>query len=402
LSFVEQLSAIVSFHGVNAMHRASISLGVVVALAVAVAFGQQPLPARKAAPPNEAPARSAIQNAPPARAPVANQAPAAQPTQGQPIDRVRAPATQPTERTRPAESQAADRGDRGARAQVEVRKPSPEQEGIEKALRDYAEAFNKKDAKALAAHWAPEGVYINRETGERIAGREAILQDFTELLKEQAAKRLSINLNDVRLVKPDVAIADGRALLSVAGDGGPTETAFTSVFVKQDDQWLIDSVHETQSPTPSTPRAALADLEWMVGAWVDDSDEATVTTSVRWSPHEAFLIRSFRVQMQEDDELREGTQVIGWDPKNKQIRSWTFDSDGSFGEGTWSKNGDEWLVRMSHTLPDGRMASGTQVISRVDNDSVTVQSIGSEIEGEPAPTAEPVKVIRVRDQAAQN
>ncbi len=384
------------------MHRASISLGLVIALAVAVAVGQQPVPERKAAPPNVAPAKSAIQNTAPARAPVANQRPRRSGPKANQLTASCAAETQPAERTRPAESNASDRSDRGAPTQVEVRKPSPEQEGIEKAIRDYSEAFNKKDAKALAAHWAPEGVYTNRETGERITGREAIEQNFSEILKESAAKRLSVALNDVRLVKPDVAIADGRALLSVAGNGGPTETAFTSVFVKQNDQWLIDSVHETQSPTPSTPRAALAELEWMVGAWVDDSDEATVTTSVRWSPHEAFLIRSFRVQMQEDDELREGTQVIGWDPKNKQIRSWTFDSDGSFGEGTWSKNGDEWMVRMSHTLADGRVASGTQVISRIDNDSVTVQSIGSEVEGEPTPTAEPVKVIRVRDQAAQN
>ena len=31
------------------------------------------------------------------------------------------------------------------------------------------------------------------------------------------------------------------------------------------------------------------------------------------------------------------TQRIGWDPAAKQIRSWEFDSEGGFGEGTWGE-----------------------------------------------------------------
>jgi uncharacterized protein (TIGR02246 family) len=373
----------------------------VIALAVVVAVAQQPPAARQAAPAANSPAKAAIQNTVPPRSPVANQAPAPQRTGVQRVDRARSAENQPIERARPAKTDATVRAEREP-ARVEARKPSPEQDEIEKTARAYADAFNNKDAKTLASLWAPEGVYTNRETGERTAGREAIQTQFAEILKEPSAKRLSVALNDMRLIKPDVAIADGRATVTVAGEEGTKSTAFSAVFVKHGDQWLLDSVHETQAPIPPSPRAALAELEWLVGAWIDDSDDANVATSVRWSPHEAFLIRSFRVQLPDDDEPREGTQVIGWDARNKQIRSWTFDSDGSFGEGTWSKNGDDWLVRMSHTLADGRVASGTQVVSRIDNDNLTVQSIGSEVEGEPTPTAEPVKVIRVREQAAQN
>jgi uncharacterized protein (TIGR02246 family) len=399
---VERLVATNSSHGVKAMHRATVSFALVVALAVVVAVAQQPPVTRQAAPAANPPAKAAIQNTVPPRSPVTNQAPAPQRTEAPRVDRVLPADGQPAARTRPAETEPADRADRREPARVEARKPSPEQDEIEKTARAYADAFNNRDAKTLASLWAPEGVYTNRETGERTAGRESIQSQFAEILKEPSAKRLSVALNDVRLIKSDVAIADGRALVTVADEAGTKSTAFSAVFVKQGDQWLLDSVHETQAPTPPTPRAALAELEWLVGAWIDDSDDANVATSVRWSPHEAFLIRSFRVQLPDDDEPREGTQVIGWDPRNKQIRSWTFDSDGSFGEGTWSKNGDDWLVRMSHTLADGRVASGTQVISRVDSDNLTVQSIGSEVEGEPTPTADPVKVTRVREQAAQN
>jgi hypothetical protein len=41
------------------------------------------------------------------------------------------------------------------------------------------------------------------------------------------------------------------------------------------------------------------------------------------------------------------------------------------------------------------------VISRVDNNTVTVHSIGSEVDGEPVPAGEPVTVRRVGEQAAQ-
>jgi hypothetical protein len=97
----------------------------------------------------------------------------------------------------------------------------------------------------------------------------------------------------------------------------------------------------------------------------------------------------------------EGTQIIGWDPRAKQIRSWTFNSDGSFGEGLWSRNQDEWLVRTSQTLPDGRAATATQVIQRLDNDAVTVQTIGKEVDGVLEPASDPVTVARVAEEPAE-
>ena len=34
-----------------------------------------------------------------------------------------------------------------------------------------------------------------------------------------------------------------------------------------------------------------------------------------------------------------GTEVIGWDPTSRSIRSWVFDSDGSFGQAVWTRRG---------------------------------------------------------------
>ena len=65
----------------------------------------------------------------------------------------------------------------------------------------------------------------------------------------------------------------------------------------------------------------------------------------------------------------EGTQVIGWDPAAGTIRSWMFDSDGGFGEGTWSKKGNRWLIKFKQVLPDGRKASATNIYTIIDHDT---------------------------------
>jgi hypothetical protein len=102
-----------------------------------------------------------------------------------------------------------------------------------------------------------------------------------------------------------------------------------------------------------------------------------------------------------DGEVREGTQVVGFDPRSVEIRSWTFQSDGGFGDATWSRSGDDWLVKSSQTLPDGRAASGTFVYSRVSDDEMTVRLIGHEIEGEPQPSGEAITIKRVVEEVEE-
>jgi hypothetical protein len=201
----------------------------------------------------------------------------------------------------------------------------------------------------------------------------------------------------VRLIKPDVASVEGQTTL-VTTDAEPVESVFSAILVHQDGKWVIESAEESPLPRPATPEDALSDLEWLVGHWVDDGEDARVDTSIQWSQDRAFLLRSFVVQTAEGATQR-GTQVIGWDPRSQEIRSWTFNSDGSFSDATWSKNGEDWLIKSSQTLADGQAASGTYVLTRVNDDSISLQLIGHEIEGQPQPSGEPVTVTRVADDA---
>jgi hypothetical protein len=209
---------------------------------------------------------------------------------------------------------------------------------------------------------------------------------------------LSGHVEGVRSLGDGIAMVDGTSITVTPGSD-PSASTYSAVFKRVDGKWLLDSVHESPLPTPESPREALEPVAWLVGRWRDQGDGASVNTDARWSRGESFIVRTYSAE-REDGPAFEGTQIIGWDPRAKQIRSWTFNSDGSFGEGLWSRNQEEWLVRTSQTLPDGRAATATQVIQRIDDDTATVQTIGKEIEGVLEPASEPVTTVRVADEPA--
>jgi hypothetical protein len=220
--------------------------------------------------------------------------------------------------------------------------------------------------------------------------------DFAGFFKENSKARLSGQVTNVRSVTPDVTSVEGSATV-VFSDAEPSQTVYTAVFVRNGEEWLIDSVHETDVPTPQSPADALKDLEFLIGRWVDASDDVRVETTVAGLRQKHFSCDRFpfKVPMAR----KAGTQIIGWDPRAQQIRSWSFDSDGSFGEGIWSKSGEDWLVKSTQTTADGDAASGTYVFSRVDDNTITVKLVGYEVEGEPRPSSDPVRVVRVQAQA---
>lgn len=263
---------------------------------------------------------------------------------------------------------------------------------VRKMFGDYASAFNAKDEQKVASFWTLDSRYLDRQTGERTEGRAAIAADITGAFADRPDDRLVGRVDDVRFIKSDVASVSG-----VVTVGNPIERPesvdFSAILVLENGRWLFDSVEESATPVPATPSDALGRLKWLVGKWEDQSESAMVENVFRWSDNGSFLIRSFASQSAEG-EISRGTQVIGWDPRSLEIRSWTFNSDGSFGDATWSNNGDDWLIKSSQTLAGGDAASGTYVLSKVSKDEVTLKLIGLEIGGEPQPSGPAASLVR--------
>lgn len=161
-----------------------------------------------------------------------------------------------------------------------------------------------------------------------------------------------------------------------------------------DDEEEAEEVQtEEVAEAPATP---LRELEWLVGDWIDEGEDATIKTKCRWTRRRHFLTRTFSIES-EGQVVLEGTQVIAWDPIYQQIRSWMYDSEGGFSEGTWSQDGDHWNVRAVHTLATGERASAINVLTYVDENTIRWKSINREIEGEIQPNIPEVTVVRRTD-----
>ena len=146
------------------------------------------------------------------------------------------------------------------------------------------------------------------------------------------------------------------------------------------------------------PRTIISkELDWLVGEWVDESDEAVVHTTCQWSDNQAFLLRSFRLRVRGKDEMS-GTQRIGWDPRLKQIRSWVFDSDGGFSEGLWTRDGERWVIKTAGVLKDGRSASATNILTRINRDHARWASVDRTLGGEVLADAEEIALVRTPPQ----
>jgi hypothetical protein len=71
-----------------------------------------------------------------------------------------------------------------------------------------------------------------------------------------------------------------------------------------------------------------------------------------------------------------------------------FDSDGGFGEGLWTRKGNAWHIQATGTLPDGSKSSSVNIITRLDDNTFTWQSINRQAAGELLPNVDEVVVAR--------
>ena len=267
-----------------------------------------------------------------------------------------------------------------------------ERAAIEQRAKSYAAAYNAKDLKALVAHWSPEGVYINGASGQRVAGHDALEKDFQAELESRKESRLDIAVESIEFVSPGVALERGTSTIT-RPEGEPIVTSYSAVHVKRDGQWLIDRVSEREVVVPPSHYEQLKQLEWMIGNWADQAGEGVVSTECHWARNNNFIIRSFTVSISGAIDMA-GMQVIGWDPAKKQLRSWTFDSDGGFNHGTWKKSGERWSVQVTATLPDGTLASSTSLLTPLDENSFTWQQVNRVVGGESLPNLAEVVVVR--------
>lgn len=267
-----------------------------------------------------------------------------------------------------------------------------DKKAIQRVVSSYQEAFNQKDAAKLAAEWASDATYINPVTGETAEGKEAIEKLFREKFADNKKRNLTVKIKKIEFPNIDEAIEHG--VMNIAIEDQPEETfAYKAEYVKEDGQWKIQEINEIELQKPSSNAEKLKDLAWLVGKWEDTDDNVEILFDNQWDKYKNFLTQHFQMKIHENEDF-EGKQIIAWDSVKNVIRSWVFDSDGEFGEGTWEKVDKSWQATMHYTLSDGRKASSKNIFTPIDDNNYTFSSIDRVVDGENLPDMNPVTVRR--------
>src|SRR5262245_21761470 len=248
----------------------------------------------------------------------------------------------------------------------------PEKTTVMTIDRAFEAAYAKADSKAIADFFTEDAQYTS-DSGRTFAGRQAIEDSVRAAFAKNHGATLAIAPDSVRVVAPEVLLESGSTTVT-AKDGDTNGALYTAVYVKKDGKWKISQLVETPSPDV-TPHERLAELEWLVGEWedTDKTNDLSVRSQFVWARGGNFLTRNVTVKKAGNVTL-EGWQIIGWDPIEERIRSWTFDGEGGFADGTWTREGDRWLNRETGVSADGSRTSADNTYSKLGADRFTWES----------------------------
>jgi uncharacterized protein (TIGR02246 family) len=257
-----------------------------------------------------------------------------------------------------------------------------EDKAIESAADSYTAAFNKGDLGAFLAHFAADADYVD-QGGKQHKGRAELAELFKGALVDGKGQQLKTAISSIRFLRPDVAIADGKAELT-APDGSTDSGRFTAVWIKTAGKWLLSSVHDLpeRSATAETSSAPLQQLAWLVGDWSHKDPRFSVQVRGRWALARSFLVLEYTVKGKDNEDLTV-VQYFGRDPLAGVIHAWFFDSKGGYGGGDWVREGNTWTANWSGVLADGRVASSTSSLKYLDDNNFLFRSVDREIGGLP-------------------
>jgi uncharacterized protein (TIGR02246 family) len=280
--------------------------------------------------------------------------------------------------------------------------PAPrddDEKAIKVLLDEFVKAFNAGDATAAASTYTETAIVVD-EQGERIEGRAAIRDQYADSFADSPGSTITIQVDSFRFLGPETALEEGRTTIKPAeGRGAPEITRFTAVYVKIGGKWLQSAVRDERAHD-ITPHDRLKELEWLIGDWVNESQNAVVSTTCKWAKGGNFIDREFTMQTKGRPVLS-GTQRIGWDPLAHRFKTWIFDSEGGHGEGFWTHYGNQWVIKVEGVSQDGKPVSATNIITRLGKDRMSWQSADRTLGGSAIPGIDEFVVVRTPPEAGK-
>lgn len=271
---------------------------------------------------------------------------------------------------------------------------APPQAVVTQANTAYTTAYGKADASAIAALFTKDAEYALND-GRVISGRSAIESSVRAFFKRVKNPGISLHSKSARQLTPNVILEHGFATTTVEG-GIPETTRYTATHLQQDGKWLITNLEEVTLPPADIASEALSALNWIIGEWEGQGDGWKATTKAFWTLNGRFITRTFSIKREGEESPFEGAEVIGYDHVNKNLKSWTFDSEGGVGNATWIQEGGTWIATATDTLPDGSKSSAQHIFTPIAENRIAVESINRVIGGQALPNTPRVEITRAK------
>lgn len=254
----------------------------------------------------------------------------------------------------------------------------------------YVKAFNDRDTDGLSKLISPNVTYRDESGDPPLVDATSLIQRIESTFQDHPTLKLMAQVTSIETNTPDSVTVKGQTTLT-ATDAPDETSAFTLTMTKADPTWVISSILETSFESENTSNVAMQSLAWLVGDWTDDSTEQ-LHSAFEFLPGEKFLKRT--ISKSSGGEVL-GIEVTGYDPTLGRVRSWQYFTDGTFGAGLWTGGSGRWTMAITQTFPNGQVASGTYVIKPQDENTMTVQIVSREVDGEPVPSGTEITMSRL-------
>jgi hypothetical protein len=196
----------------------------------------------------------------------------------------------------------------------------------------------------------------------------------------------------LRLLSDNVAIEDGRAIVDPPPPGAPGVSQYTAIHCNVDGKWLMASVRDTWVEA-QVSRQSVADLGWLIGTWVAEEHGVKSVSVCRWVADKNFIQRDFTTTAV-DGTKTSGVQLIGWNPLDGHVESWSFDPDGGHDFGIWSPVHGGWKSEMRGVTGAGAPTSSVRTLTRLDDNAYVWQSVARSVGGIQLPNTDEIVIKR--------
>jgi uncharacterized protein (TIGR02246 family) len=243
-----------------------------------------------------------------------------------------------------------------------------DRKAILQSARDFTDAFNKGDARALGVLWTEKGE-LRDASGLTLLSRAAIEKAYTEFFKANPGAKAEVLVKTIRFPAKDLAVEEG-LLRSPRGDKNLTgTTSYVVVHVREGGQWKM-----ALSSEGGSGQDRLEDLDWLVGDWTAKVKDDVVKLAFVHDPLKPVITGTFS-RTETGKEAVTSSMRIAADPETGRIRSWTFEPDGGHSQALWSCDGKSWVLDTRGVLANGTPTAERIILQRVGADAITLRSV---------------------------